>query len=383
MVALALVAGLAAYTWWDLPALQNAARTAGLGASMLYQSAVTDLALPASAVADADESTATASASGPLVSWRPKEPLLLLRHIDPQDGIAPPGSTHSFRYDGRTYSVRADVPERLYCGAERAAKRLRGYPGQTQAEVNASVMRCLVFDPAQLPVLDALAGQLRRYRDAQNLSSDQYVELIAKYVQTLPYDEEKASSLAEVVTIRYPVQTAAEGKGVCGDKSALLAALLAHEGYNVAVLLFETEQHAAVGIVGIGESYRGTGYQFLETTQPAYVSEAPDSYAGGRTLTTTPQVIRIGSGKRAYTASNEVRRIEASRDEAIDRIELAPQELKGMAPWQWLAAKPRYDVLYSAVARLAWVKGVEDEQFLDRPAAVRWLDESAWWETAD
>ena len=46
---------------------------------------------------------------------------------------------------------------------------------------------------------------------------------------------------------------------MCGDKSVLLAALLAHEGYAVCAAGLRPEKHMAVGVLGPGDTLQRLG----------------------------------------------------------------------------------------------------------------------------
>ena len=69
-------------------------------------------------------------------------------------------------------------------------------------------------------------------RTRHNLDSDEYLELMAVFVQSIPYKSQNLSSP------KYPIETYGDREGDCDDKSMLLAGLLAHEGYRVSSLLF-------------------------------------------------------------------------------------------------------------------------------------------------
>ena len=116
-----------------------------------------------------------------------------------------------------------------------------------------------------------IADQLGRMRAGLGLDDDGYVELIARFVQEIPYGTLDGE-------VRLPVEVAASGSAVCDDKSVLLAALLVHEGYDTVVWAFDSQAHAAVGVRCLGPGMRGSGYAFIETTAPAYVGQVGGSY---------------------------------------------------------------------------------------------------------
>jgi hypothetical protein len=97
-------------------------------------------------------------------------------------------------------------------------------------------------DPAEDPLYDALLGEFRRIRRMDGLNDDEYLELLAHFVQQIPYDPEAP------VCPRRPDQVILDGKGDCDEKSLLLLGLLNREGYDAAILLFPEKHHATAGI---------------------------------------------------------------------------------------------------------------------------------------
>ena len=118
-----------------------------------------------------------------------------------------------------------------------------------------------------------------------NLSSDQIVELTVAFVQSIPYDEERAKSIladGNSQTPNYPYEVLYERKGICSDKSFLAAALLDKLGYGVAIFDYETEKHMAAG-VKCPQKYSAynSGYCYVETTSPGNkIGMIPDLEAG-------------------------------------------------------------------------------------------------------
>jgi hypothetical protein len=107
---------------------------------------------------------------------------------------------------------------------------------------------------------DEASKELLVFKVSHNLTDDEYVDLITFLVQRLPAIEKTSYT---------PEETLHSG-GDCDDKSILLAGLLSHEGYAVALLLItrqgDNPDHVAVGIKsGETSSYDGTGYMVLET----------------------------------------------------------------------------------------------------------------------
>jgi hypothetical protein len=157
----------------------------------------------------------------------------------------------------------------------------------------------MVNDPAQDRMYSDLLAQFRKIRDDEGLSSDEYLELMAAYTQSLTYETTPDNPT------KYPVETVVEGAGDCDDKSVLLAGLLSREGYKVALLAFTPESHMALGVGSADSLYKDTRYAYLETTNLSYVGVPPDELAGGIVLASEPLVIPVGNGTILYGSGAE------------------------------------------------------------------------------
>ena len=97
---------------------------------------------------------------------------------------------------------------------------------------------------------------------------------------------------------RYPYEVLYEGRGICGEKSELLAFMLREMGYGVVIFYNQDENHESIGIkCPIEESYKGTGYCFVETTGPSIITDDGIEYAGGVVLNSQPEIIFISDGE--------------------------------------------------------------------------------------
>jgi hypothetical protein len=167
-----------------------------------------------------------------------------------------------------------------------------------------------------------LTDRLRAIRTLRGLSDDEYVDLMACFVQSLPYQTPLGPGPP-----KFPIETVAEGTGDCDDKSLLLAALLSREGYNCSLFYFEPETHMAVGIAAEdGAGYRGTGYLFIESTRISLVGSASEYLSGSIRLTSEPVVIRMSSGDRTYHAWSDVAEILDTRCRAERRARILSAE---------------------------------------------------------
>lgn len=102
----------------------------------------------------------------------------------------------------------------------------------------------------------------------------------------------------EISHQRYPYEVLYDLKGICGEKSELLALLLKELGYETALFYYQDENHESVG-VGCPEEYahKDTGYCFIETTGPSIITNDKIIYVGGETLVSIPEVIPISKGE--------------------------------------------------------------------------------------
>ncbi len=243
-------------------------------------------------------------------------------------------TAYSFPFEQQTVSVRAAVDPAVYAGAKQADKAIYLYENFTKDEWLPLYYLAFINDTHQEPFYADLLAQFRTVRDRDELDSDRYLELLASFVQAIPY-----RTGDRLVEPKFPIETFADGYGDCDDKSLLLAGLLAREGYASALLYFEEEQHMAVGVKAPGCGFSGTKYAYLEVTNASYVGIPPQELADGTVIASDPLVIPVGDGTLDYGSCEDVRAIEdallvsharfaALEDEVEDRA-AALQETEG------------------------------------------------------
>ncbi len=136
----------------------------------------------------------------------------------------------------------------------------------------------------------------------QNMAKEkeEQARIAISLVQNLPYGGSgRTVTLVrqEVNYSRYPYETLYDNKGLCGEKSEILAFLLRELGYGVAFIHHSAENHDAVGIkCPIENSLDGSGYCFIETTGPSIISDHGIEYVGGIKLFSLPQITPISEG---------------------------------------------------------------------------------------
>jgi len=320
--------------------------------------------------------------------------------IIPTNGRDITPATFEFSFLGQDVSLQAEVDPRIYHGAVMAPRGFMLANDASDAQRLAAMQdyyNKLTFDPEMDDAIISVVTQLRAVRDELNLDGDQYAELMTKFVQTIPYDENRGYVDHESKALgdpRMPVQVLVDGLADCDEKVMLLAALLSHEGYATAAFLYEQEQHMALALASEGEGFAGTGYVFIETTGVSYVSEVPTEFIGGISLQSDPVLLIFdpfeagktrGTGSFSDAAAAQVARIvsvrnaaEAAADEKRAYIEETPMSDEDFAREEALfnATISAMNTLRATVDNLGYDTG----EFKDRAEAINWIDNNAWWE---
>jgi len=329
-----------------------------------------------------------------LESFTIKEPWLL-PVIDIPSDITP--ATTTFRFIGQEHSIQAEANLRIYYGAKKADRtELWEYSWwqNSNFDVDEEYYNTLTFEPQMDHAIESVLVQLREIRDERDLSNDEYIELIVKYVQSMPYCEEHGTPYLDrpVGCPRTPIQTLVDGTGDCDETSMLLAALLHREGFPVSLLFFEEERHIAIGLRIDGEGFEGTGYAFVETTSLVYISEVPEVFAGDIVLESMPIVLSMGKEIEnpmpyfSAEALDEITRIidvrdraEAAADRRFRHIQRTPMSLA-----EFNRQRAMYEACFVPLNRFLDVepcpRGSINTTFMDRVEAIEWIDRNAWWE---
>lgn len=203
--------------------------------------------------------------------------------------------TLAFRYGGQPHLIRiavstAEVERSKSVRTERVFRL-----GDADRE---RYFRRLVLTASRSRAVRALADELRVIRLEQRLDADEYLELVARAIQEIPYGVVAHEFLL-------PAEVLAGRAGVCSEKSVLLAALLAHEGYDTALIILDAEGHVAVGVGNDGPGFLGSRYAFVETTAGMYIGQVNEAYRGVGAVPRPPQIVTICTGER-YHSSAEV-----------------------------------------------------------------------------
>jgi hypothetical protein len=134
--------------------------------------------------------------------------------------------------------------------------------------------------------------------DATKSDGDKAVQAIVALVQKIPYDWGDYNGSSSQL-VKYPYETLYLNKGVCGDKSLLMAKLLSQLGYGVALFTYESQSHMAVGIqCPYDKSNFQSNYCFIEASDSYPIGQIPANYVGGVIIRDkVPQIIPISQGK--------------------------------------------------------------------------------------
>lgn len=198
-------------------------------------------------------------------------------------------------------SLSAPIAMGVYRGASHADKSAYLDGAFPESSWVPCYYRSFIQDASQEEFYNGLIAEFRRVRAENYLDSDQYLELITSFVQSIPYGTEQGAP-------KFPVETFTDYTGDCDDKALLLAALLAREGYNTSLLYFAPEKHMGVGIADPENPFRSSGYAYIETTGTFLVGMVPERIQGGKELRSEPMIIAISAG-RSYGSGAQVKTI--------------------------------------------------------------------------
>jgi hypothetical protein len=208
--------------------------------------------------------------------------------------------TFTFHYAPFTgpqeYTFRVPVNMSVYYGARQMKIDLPA-SSMNPAEVR-EYIDSFESDPAMEELYSDVLKQLRsaRYRNGGYLSDDEYLELIVAFVQQIPHVENPA--------------------GDSDEKSLLLVNLLAREGYDVALLVFEDLGYESTGIRVIEEVPDASlkvftdgkkDYVFVDAEIPRFIGSVPDIYV----TADDPGVYPVGDGTKSYGPINYVWKVVA------------------------------------------------------------------------
>ncbi len=224
-----------------------------------------------------------------------------------------------------TFRLPLDLPANLQQQFV-AAPRSFSYSGALPSDWKLRYFQMFLTHAADKPVIQSVLAAIRR--SDMPAVGDGLLASATAFVQTaIAYDFKTAYQVTGG-KIHYPSETLLDRKGVCADKTILLAAILQSLGYRLAILTWERANHMALGVaVPAGLGNFGSEYAMIETTAPTAIGIVPERYAGGIKLDGKPEIFALG-GTQLYQGIAAQRQ----RDQALAQA-YGPEYLK-MAPAQ-------------------------------------------------
>lgn len=240
---------------------------------------------------------------------------------------SPKSTTHSYMYQG----TRRSITFTTYGGlADHFSEESHSYYHDFEKETIGELLENDYQDENLQPFI-------QRIRQQSNNPDDQ-AKIAISLVQHIPYNWDALYSGSK--DWYYPYETLYNNKGVCADKSLLLAYFLNELGYDT--VLFDFPQHMAVGIkTQPGYDFYGSGYAFIESTRPVIPTYLPDTYYGGFTISPNPNIIHLNGGTRSIDFSAENR--DAIR---FKQLQSMGQVLDQVNYYEWQRISSYYDLQY-------------------------------------
>lgn len=175
----------------------------------------------------------------------------------------------------------------------------------------------------------------------QNITpnKDDQARIIINLIQNIDYDQKNLEN--RILTNKYPYEVLYTSSGICGEKSELLAYMLREIGYDVAIFIFDIEEHEAVGIkCPLQYSYLNSGYCFIESTSPSIITYSSSDYVGNIKLVSYPKILKISDGISFNSVSEEY--IDAIN---FNRINNMGQSLDEDNYNQWIVLVNKYGLI--------------------------------------
>jgi hypothetical protein len=213
-------------------------------------------------------------------------------------GVSPAGeSVASWSFAYRDHAVRLRVPvDRSELARARDVDTAAVF--RARGALRSHYVTRVVRAQSQSRFIDGLAEELRVVRRERGLDDDEYLELLARAVQSLPYGTKGQR-------VRLPIDAVASGYGVCSERALVLGALMVHEGYDTAMWVLDSQNHVALGVASDAATFRESGYAFIETNRASFIGQVAEEYCAAGPVASPPQLIVLG-GTRRYRSGHEV-----------------------------------------------------------------------------
>ena len=208
------------------------------------------------------------------------------------------------------YTFRVPVNMSVYYGARQMNIALPA-DSENPREIQ-KYIATFESDPAMEELYLSVLAQLHsaRYRNGEYLSDDEYLELIVAFVQQIPFVENPSPKR------KYPIEVIYDKAGDSDEKSLLLVNLLAREGYDTALIVFEDLGYETTGIRVVTELPDSSlkvftngkkDYLFVDAELPRFIGSVPDIYL----TASEPGIYPVGTGTKSYGPVNYVWKIVA------------------------------------------------------------------------
>lgn len=233
------------------------------------------------------------------------------------------------------YSFRVPVNMSVYYGARQMRIDLPA-SSMNPDEVRAYIAT-FESDPAMEELYTDVISQLRnaRYRNGGYLPDDEYMELIVAFVQQIPYVENPSPKR------KYPVEVIYDKSGDSDEKSLLLVNLLAREGYDVSLMVFEDIGAEVTGVRVVSEVPDSSlkvftdgkkEYVFIDSSVPRFIGSIPEKPWNFETAD-DPAIYPVGAGTKSYGPINYVWKIIADLKHMQTLNKLTPGMQNDIRPW--------------------------------------------------
>ena len=227
--------------------------------------------------------------------------------------------TYPFEYGCQSYTLELGLQEdvyQYYSDLDRFVVSSGQTPGEHEAMYFTNFLQEGYDDQVIQDSLEKMRGMI------EPSDNDQLALALTNLVQSLAYDCQKLYHYQHVDDHEYetnfPYETLYEQTGVCEDSSLLLADWLRELGYGTALLLYEENNHMAVGIRCPLDTAPytdgGVGNCYIETTVPTRIGIKPASF-DGRDFVESPQIIPVQEG----SSFELMRSLAANREEEVSR----------------------------------------------------------------
>lgn len=172
----------------------------------------------------------------------------------------PKTTTFNWTYKNQKFSLSQTYYQSV---DEYYAKKQKGvFEGQEEKDIN----QYLYINEKDSSLDDLLVG-LKEKSSNKNFTSDEFLEYTAAFVQSIPYDSEKAKN--DTLHPRYPYEVLYENKGICSDKTFLATILIRKLNYGSAIFFYKDQEHIASAVkCSEDNSNYNSGYCIVESTAP-------------------------------------------------------------------------------------------------------------------